>query len=198
MSTAEGESLPRAGLTGPGDVRPVVPRDLLDDPWFPFTGDVRVKALEASADEEPLRHGAGGVDCHSCAAPDSAYIWTDKHWRVRSYRPTELLGQVLLESRDHHDSFSDLPEALLVGLGPLTASIERAILGLGGVARVHVARWGDGGEHFHMWFMPRPYGALQLRGSMLPMWVDFMPTWPDSDADVADATIAASLRASTQ
>ena len=32
-------------LTAPGDVRPPVPAELLDDPWFPFTGDVRVKAL---------------------------------------------------------------------------------------------------------------------------------------------------------
>ena len=37
----------RADLTKPGVVRPAVPAELLDAPWFPFTGDVRVKALLA-------------------------------------------------------------------------------------------------------------------------------------------------------
>ena len=93
----------------------------------------------------------------------------------------------------HHDSFADLPDDLLRELGPLIARIERAILSLGGVGRVHVARWGDGGEHFHLWFMPRPFGALQLRGSMLPVWVDFMATCPEEDALAAEAAIAAAL-----
>ncbi len=185
----------RVVLTAHGAVRPPVPAELLDDPWFPFTGDVRVKELLPLADEEPPRSGEGGQGCRSCAAPDSDFLWSDRNWRLRPYRPTELLGQVLLETRAHHDSFADLSDELLLELGPLTARIERAILGLGGVGRVHVARWGDGGEHFHLWFMPRPFGALQLRGSMLAMWVDFMPMCPDEDAAAAEAAIAAALAA---
>ncbi len=187
------EPAPRESLVEPGDVRPPVPDELLNDPWFPFTGEVRVKALDAPARVEPARRGEGGADCDSCAAPDSAYLWSDEHWRLRLFRPTELLGQVLLETRAHHDSFADLPAPLAVELGPLIARVERAVLGLGGVARVHVARWGDGGEHFHLWFMPRPHGALQLRGSMLPMWVDFMPFLPDAEAEAAGARIVDAL-----
>jgi diadenosine tetraphosphate (Ap4A) HIT family hydrolase len=182
-------------LTAPGDVRPPVPAELLDDPWFPFTGDVRVKALLDPVAEEPPRVGEGGNECRACEHPDSDYIWTDQHWRLRAYLPTELPGQVLLETRSHHDSFADLPDDLLAELGPLTARIERAILSLGGIGRVHVARWGDGGEHFHLWFMPRPFGALQLRGSMLPIWLDLLPKLPETQADEALARIAAALRA---
>ncbi|HYN75331.1 MAG TPA: hypothetical protein VEV13_03965 [Candidatus Limnocylindria bacterium] len=185
----------RAGLTRPADVRPPVPAELLDDPWFPFTGDVRVKQLHEPVTEEPPRSGEGGQGCRSCEHPDTDFLWTDKNWRLRPYRPTELLGQVLLETRAHHDSFADLPDELLRELGPLVARIEGAILGLGGVGRVHVARWGDGGEHFHLWFMPRPFGALQLRGSMLPMWVDFMPRCAAEDAAAAERAIAAALAA---
>ncbi len=184
-------------LTGPGDPRPPVPQELLDDPWFPFTGDVRVKQLLDPVSTEPERGGAGGVDCGACSASDADYLWSDEHWRLRGYRPTELLGQVLLETRGHHDSFVDLPGSLQAELGPLVARIEAAILALGGIARVHVARWGDGGEHFHLWFMPRPHGALQLRGSMLPTWVDFMPTLATRDADAADEAIRDSLAADT-
>jgi hypothetical protein len=38
----------------------------------------------------------------------------------------------------------------------LLGRIERAIRSLGDIGRVHVCRWGDGGEHLHWWFMARP------------------------------------------
>jgi len=179
-------------LTAPGDVRPQVPAELLDDPWFPFTGDVRVKALLDPVVPEPPRVDLPG-NCKQCARTDDTFVWTDPHWRLTAYQPTELPGLVLLEPREHFDSFIDLPDDLLTELGPLTARIERAILGLGGIARVHVLRYGDGGAHFHLWFMPRPLGALQLRGSMLPVWMDVMPKIPEVQATEALARIAAAL-----
>jgi diadenosine tetraphosphate (Ap4A) HIT family hydrolase len=181
-------------LTAAGDERPQVPAALLDDPWFPFTGDVRVKALLPPVVPEPPRHDLPG-DCAECARPDDNYVWTDAHWRLTAYRPTELPGAVLLEPRAHHDSFADLTPELLAELGPVTARVERAVLSLGGIARVHVARWGDGGAHFHLFFLPRPLGALQLRGSMLPMWLDLLPKIPDAAADEALERIAAAMRA---
>jgi diadenosine tetraphosphate (Ap4A) HIT family hydrolase len=181
-------------LTAPGDVRPPAPAELVDDPRFPFTGDVRVKALVDPVVPEPARNGAGGADCRQCSQPDSVYVWTDEHWRLRGYRPTPYLGVVLLEARAHLDSFLDLPPARLAELGPLTARIERALLGLGGFGRVHVYRWGDGGEHFHLWFMPRPLGALQLRGTMLPVWMDVMPAQPDVAVDETLARLSAALQ----
>ena len=116
----------------------------------------------------------------SARARTTTFVWTNAHWRLKGYQPTELLGLVLLETRDHYDSFADMPDDLLAELGPLTARIERAVLGLGGIARVHVLRYGDGGEHFHLWFMPRPLGALQMRGSMLPVWMDVLPKLPEA------------------
>ena len=182
----------QADLTGPGDVRPPVPAELLDDPWFAFTGDVRVKALLDPVVPEPPRHDLAG-DCGQCARPDDSFVWTNAHWRLTGYQPTEFLGAVLLQTRHHHDSFADISEELLAELGPLTARIERAILGLGGIARVHVLRYGDGGEHFHLWFLPRPLGALQLRGSMLPVWMDVMPKLPEVQAAEALDRIAVAL-----
>jgi diadenosine tetraphosphate (Ap4A) HIT family hydrolase len=183
----------RTDLTKPGAVRPPVPAELLDDPWFPFTGDVQVKALLPPVVPEPERHDLP-EGCSQCVRADDTFVWVDEHWRLTGYRPTEIPGTVLLMSREHYDSYADMPNELLAELGPLTARIERAVLAIGGVARVHVARWGDGGAHFHLWFLPRPLGALQLRGSMLPMWLDLMPTVSEAKADQALDRIAAALR----
>jgi hypothetical protein len=58
--------------------------------------------------------------------------------------------------------------------------LERAIRSLDGVARVHVNRCGDGSAHLHMWFLARPYGQLQLRGTFLSLWDSILP--PISEA----------------
>jgi diadenosine tetraphosphate (Ap4A) HIT family hydrolase len=150
--------------------------ELVADPWFPFEGDVRVKQLQPRQVPEPDRSGLTPQTCSACAAPDESYVWTDDHWRLRGMgEPSPVPGIVLLEPRDHHDSYVDLPPERLAEIGPLTARVERALLSLGDVARVHVARYGDGGAHFHLWFFPRPLGQLQLRGSMLPVWLDVLP-----------------------
>jgi diadenosine tetraphosphate (Ap4A) HIT family hydrolase len=162
--------------------------ELIADSWFPFAGDITVKPLEPPVLPEPPRHGVEAADCHSCSRADDSYVWTDDSWRLTAYLPTQVRGIVLLETRAHLDSFTDFPDDLLAALGPMTARVERAVAeALGDVARVHVCRWGDGGAHFHLWFMPRPLGALQLRGSMLPMWLDVLP---DLDDDVARAAVA--------
>src|SRR5262249_62025925 len=57
------------------------------------------------------------------------------------------------------------PNMLAAELGVMTVRLERAIRSLDGVARVHVNRWGDGAAHLHLWFLARPYGRLQLRGT---------------------------------
>jgi hypothetical protein len=169
--------------------------ELLPDPWFPFEGDVRVKALLPPEVPEPARKGLSAGDCSSCTEPDDAYVWTNRSWRLRGYRETPIPAVVLLETRGHHDSYADLPADLLAETGPLTARVERALLSPGDVARVHVARYGDGAAHFHLWFFPRPLGALQLRGSMLPVWLDVLPLLPADEVDAALARVAAAMRA---
>ena len=61
----------------------------------------------------------------------------------------------------------------------MTVRLERAIRSLDGVARVHVNRWGDGSAHLHLWFLARPYGRLQLRGTFLSLWDDILPVIPE-------------------
>lgn len=143
-------------------------------PTFPFEGDFRVKALEPPVEPEPPRKGEDIADCVACKTPDDSYVWVNERWRVRAMdKPTGLPMVLQLEPRSHLD-MGDLPNLLAAELGVMTVRLERAIRTLEGVARVHVYRWGDGAAHFHMWFMARPSGQMQLRGTFLPMWDDIL------------------------
>ncbi|MFF5054425.1 hypothetical protein ACFY1S_14715 [Micromonospora sp. NPDC000663] len=158
---------------------PSVP-DFTQWPSFPFEGDLRVKQLDDPVPVEPPRKGEGLRECTACNAPDDAYIWVGERWRVRAMdRPTGLPMVLILESRTHLD-LGDLPNLLAAELGVMTVRLERAIRSLDGVARVHVNRWGDGSAHLHMWFLARPYGRLQLRGTFLSLWDSILP--PISEA----------------
>lgn len=144
-------------------------------PSFPFEGEFHLKQLDDPVEVEPDRRGEGLRECIACDAPDEAYIWVDERWRVRAMdRPTGLPMVLILESRSHLD-LGDLPNLHAAELGVLTVRLERAIRSLDDVARVHVNRWGDGSAHLHFWFLARPYGRLQLRGTFLPLWDAILP-----------------------
>lgn len=162
-------------------------------PSFPFEGEFRVKQLEEPVAVEPPRRGEDASECAKCKAPDEAYIWVNENWRVRSMdRPSGLPMVLILESRSHLD-LGDLPNMLAAELGVMTVRLERAIRSLEGVARVHVNRWGDGAAHLHVWFMARPYGRLQLRGTFLTMWEEILPPLPEEKWQENLALIAAWL-----
>ncbi|MEV0391744.1 hypothetical protein [Polymorphospora rubra] len=162
-------------------------------PSFPFEGELRVKTLDDPVDVEPERKGEGSRECTACNAPDDAYIWVSERWRVRAMdRPTGLPMVLILESRSHLD-LGDLPNLLAAELGVMTVRLERAIRSLDGVARVHVNRWGDGAAHLHLWFLARPQGRLQLRGTFLSLWDAILPPIPETQWRENLALVAAWL-----
>jgi hypothetical protein len=162
-------------------------------PTFPFEGDIRIKKLDDPVSLEPPRHGENPSECRACSSPDEAYIWVSERWRVRSLdRPTGLPMVLILESRSHLD-LGDLPNLLAAELGVMTVRLERAVRSLDDVARVHVNRWGDGSAHLHLWFLARPYGRLQLRGTFLSLWDEILPTISESQWRENLALVAAWL-----
>ena len=58
-----------------------------------------------------------------------------------------------------------------------------------------MSRWGDGSYHLHLWLMPRPFGALQLRGTFLPLWMDLLKDADPQDVVRATSQIAQDLDA---
>src|SRR5690606_3238220 len=107
-------------------------------------------------------------------------------------RPSGLPMVLILESRSHLD-LGDLPNMLAAELGVMTVRLERAIRSIDGVARVHVNRWGDGAAHLHLWFLARPYGRLQLRGTFLTLWDEILPPVPEAKWRENLASVAAWL-----
>ena len=154
---------------------------------------MRVKPLAAPVEVEPPRSGEDAAECVACGTPDDAYIWVSERWRVRAMdRPTGLPMVLILECRSHLD-LGDLTNLLAAELGVMTVRLERAIRSLDGVARVHVNRWGDGSAHLHLWFLARPHGRLQLRGTFLTLWDDILPVIPEQQWRENLALVAAWL-----
>lgn len=135
------------------------------------------RELLPPAEERP-RHGLGGVDCRRCEQGTDDALWFDDDWVVEGLpRPSGLPCVVLLHTREHLD-FQELPERLARDLGPLLIRVQRAVFAVGDIANVHVCRWGDGSEHFHVWFMARPARTPQLAGSFAAIWDDVLPPLP--------------------
>jgi hypothetical protein len=144
--------------------------------------------------EPPRRGEPGGEPCFPCSAvSDSNQIWSDATWTLHNPGQTSLVGSVWLASRTHFDSFADMPADVGTTFADVCGRVERAVLALGGIGRVHVYRWGDGGAHFHVWFVPRPLGRLDMSGPQLMAWEDVMPAASDAEIAEAGRRIAAAM-----
>src|SRR3954454_2140973 len=163
------------------------------DTW-PFHGELRPRALEPLT-PEPEIQGAGGVDCLACSRTDEHYLWANANWRLTALDPGGLPVIVLLEPRAHYASPADLPDELAREQGVMLGRVERAVLAVGHIGKVHIGRWGEGGEHLHWWFIGRPEGFGQLRSSFAEIWDEVLPPTPQ---DVWDDNLARVVRALEQ
>jgi diadenosine tetraphosphate (Ap4A) HIT family hydrolase len=134
---------------------------------------------ERTLPEPPRRGEPGGPPCGVCSGANVAKVWEDEHWTVHPPVGGSLPGTVWAASKVHVDSFADLPLEAQQSFGVLCARVDAARMARGDGGRVHLYRWGDGGAHFHVWFMPRPLGMLEASGAMLPLWEDVLPNVTD-------------------
>jgi diadenosine tetraphosphate (Ap4A) HIT family hydrolase len=169
---------------------------------FPFEVEgLRVKPLDPLTVDEPPRHGEGGVECGACTSADersseASEVWRNARWRVSVTEPGGSPLMLMMQPLAHHD-LSDLPDDLAGEMGVLLVHLTRAMEALPQVGRVHVAKWGDGGAHLHVFVYARARGMLQLRGMMMAVWDDFLPPVPveirDADARSVIQALAASF-----
>jgi diadenosine tetraphosphate (Ap4A) HIT family hydrolase len=154
---------------------------------------VPAEPAERVIPEPPRRGEPGGEPCGICTGAATSAVWSNDFWTLHPPVSGSLAGAVWLASRKHVDSFADLPKTAAEDFGKVAGKVERAILSLGGIARVHLNRWGDGGAHFHVWFIPRPLGMLDAQGMMLPLWEDVLPNVPDEQLREAAERVAAMM-----
>ncbi len=161
---------------------------------LPYLEPLRTRTLADPVVPEPPRRGEpGGPPCGVCDRTNASAVWSDNLWSLHPPVGCSLPGTLWLASREHADSFSDLSAPAQEDFGRIVARVERAILAVGDFARVHLYRWGDGGAHFHVWFMPRPRGMVEAAGMMLPLWEDVLPNVSDEEVRVVAEKIAAVL-----
>jgi hypothetical protein len=172
----------------------VSPEPLLGGSFFPFDGDLSVVPLDEPVVPEPPRGGEpGGEPCFRCANPDANVIWRDDRWEIRAgFEPIGLPMIAGLNPRDHV-TLRTMPDDLAATLGPMIRRVAMAIERIDGVGRCHFNRWGDGSAHFHMWFLARPLGMMQLRGAMIAAWDDLLPRVPDDELAANLRTVAAAM-----
>jgi len=152
-----------------------------------------IEAGDRVVPEPPRRGEPGGEPCGVCDGRANDTVWEDEHWTLHPPVGGSLPGTVWAASKVHVDSFADLPAEVQATFGPLCARVDAALMARGDVGRVHLYRWGDGGAHFHVWFLPRPLGMLDAAGAMLPLWEDVLPNVPDAELRVAAEELAARI-----
>jgi diadenosine tetraphosphate (Ap4A) HIT family hydrolase len=163
---------------------------------MPYEEPLVPKSPGAPVVPEPPRRGEpGGKPCGICGGNVTEALWHDDLWTLHAPVQCSLPGTVWLASREHFDSFGDMPASQAADFGRVAGRVERAILSLGGVGRVHLYRWGDGGAHFHVWFLPRPLGMVEAAGMYLPVWEDVLPNVPDEEMAAVAAKVAAAMDA---
>jgi len=161
---------------------------------LPYTEPLTVRPPEELVIPEPPRRGEpGGEPCGICSGSTTSAVWSNDNWSLHPPVGGSLLGAVWLASREHVDSFMDLSETAAGEFVKVVANVERGILSLGGVARVHLYRWGDGAAHFHVWMLPRPLGMLDAKGMMLPLWEDALPNRTDDELRAAALVVARAM-----
>jgi SAM-dependent methyltransferase len=162
-----------------------------DDPLG--TAAARIPLTEPIAHEDPREGDRGGPACRYCAIQDGDAVWSNAHWRLVSRAWSPIPGGMLLLSKAHVDTLSDMPLSRQREFGQIAAAVEDAILSLGGVARVHLYRWGDGRAHFHVHFVPRPHGRPQFAARNLPFFEERLPHPGDAQLRAATSAVGAAL-----
>jgi hypothetical protein len=167
---------------------------VLGGPFFPFDGDIQVRPLDEPIVPEPPRKGEpGGDPCPHCTNRDEHLVWRDEHWAVHAGFVPIGLPMIALLVPVQHVTLHTMPPALAATLGTTIQRVAVAIGTIEGVGRVHFSRWGDGSEHFHLWFLARPLGMMQMRGAMLAVWDDLLPRIPDEEFAANIHTLARAL-----
>ena len=131
---------------------------------------------ERQIPEPPRRGEPGGPPCGDLrAAGRRRALWSDDNWTLHAPVGGSLPGAVWIASREHFDSFADMPEHLAADFGRVVARVERAIL----CARRRRPRAPlPVGRRRRA--LPRLAPAAAARdgrgaGMMLPLWEDVLP-----------------------
>jgi diadenosine tetraphosphate (Ap4A) HIT family hydrolase len=100
--------------------------------------------------------------------PAGDWVYRDETWSVGIFDGYDIPGWLAGQTRRHTVGLGGLDDTEQASLGPLLASLSRAIASETGAEKVYVAAFGEVFAHFHFMLMARPAGvALEHRGPNL-------------------------------
>ncbi|GAA5143076.1 hypothetical protein GCM10023340_07700 [Nocardioides marinquilinus] len=150
-------------------------------PWTVVDGAIAPRTLMPPSDEPPRWGEAPDKPCSACVTGFDAerIVWEDPVWVLTHHgRPSGLPLVLTLHTREHLD-MGTLDDELASQLGRITNRLVRITESLDHVGRVHVSRFGDGGSHFHQWFVARTARLTNVLGSTALEWDDVLPPGPE-------------------
>src|ERR1700691_3117138 len=96
---------------------------------LPYNEPLTVRSLDEPVIPEPPRRGEpGGEPCGICSGFAASAVWSNANWSLHPPVGGSLLGAVWLASREHVDSFKDLPETVSSEVGRVIYNVARGIL----------------------------------------------------------------------
>ena len=127
------------------------------------------------------------------ATPPGGWLLESDGWRAGhvpgGWGP---VGTVVLETIDHHESLTDLPDEMALAFTRLLGRTQAAVCEVTGAARAYIWATMDRFPHLHFWVLPWP-ADHPLRG---PRYLAEVLTFADGRSDEAAALrCAADLRA---
>ena len=149
-------------------------------PWVVVDGEIAPRSLQPPSDEEPRWGESADKPCGSCAGfdPDTV-VWEDELWVLTHHgKPSGLPLVLTLHPRAHLD-LGELDDDQASQLGRITNRVVRIVENLPNIGRVHAMRFGDGGSHFHQWFVARLERLSPVLGSPTIDWDDIIPPGPE-------------------
>src|SRR5580693_9000116 len=98
---------------------------------LPYVEPLTARTPDEPVIPEPPRRGEpGGEPCGICSGFAASAVWSNDNWSLHPPVGGSLLGAVWLASREHVDSFTDLPPEAAADFGRIVARVERGILDL--------------------------------------------------------------------
>ena len=80
---------------------------------FPYQEPLVLREPAERVIPEPPRRGEpGGEPCGICAKRTTGAVWSDENWTLHPPVGGSLPGAIWIASREHFDSFSDMPEEI--------------------------------------------------------------------------------------
>ena len=148
---------PQAAATSPSGVAPTANRsdEQGECPMtLPYEEPLVPRARGSSGPRAPSSRRARRRPVRDLRRPATDALWSDDLGRStrRSVAASAARSGSRAASTPTRSRTS--PRQRPASFGPVVARVERGILALGDVARVHLYRWGDGGAHFHVWLIP--------------------------------------------